>query len=249
MINDDRVAEATEENNLPSIKFHIVNIPRAEWMPPDETTDICFFCGGVFPVADTVACIEIYDGDLESRSGGVCCDSCVKHSDETLTEIFLKRANIMRMRAYVWHDVSEELRSWVNPDEDTTHPMNTSLTYLHMVGQELLFELGGLEMLSAFTEIIRTETPRSFPGIIYLLGSPEGYCKIGRTKHLTQRLLQLGLQLPFRVEILYSFKAKDCIAMERSLHRRFAHARQNGEWFLLSPKEIDSIRLFQDEID
>lgn len=79
-------------------------------------------------------------------------------------------------------------------------------------------------------------------GHVYLIGCPEGYCKIGRTKHLSTRLLALGLQLPFRVELLHSIAVSDPVWAERFLHKKLSHCRANGEWFLLTAEDIQWIK-------
>jgi hypothetical protein len=79
-------------------------------------------------------------------------------------------------------------------------------------------------------------------GYVYLLGSPDGYCKIGRAKTLTSRLTSIALQLPFKVELLHSIKVSDPVWAERHLHQKFASCRMNGEWFLLSDADINWIK-------
>ena len=79
-------------------------------------------------------------------------------------------------------------------------------------------------------------------GYIYLLGSPDGYCKIGRTKQLSSRLASIGLQLPFKVELIHSIRVSDPVKAERHLHKKFSHCRMNGEWFSLSASDINWIK-------
>lgn len=245
----DRASVSTYEINIPRLKIYISTIDRQDWCQASDTTERCFFCGGIFGVYEVMPLVEIDEGRNELSPGGVVCESCIKQTDKTLLSIILRQAEIHRINANIFGLVYSELQLWLDSESTDNHPMSDNLRYLRLEYQEKSFNADQYELLSTFVEIIRTETPTCIPGVIYLLGSPEGYCKIGRTKNLTQRLLQIGLQLPFRVEVIHSFKAKDCIAMERTLHRRFAHARKNGEWFLLSPKEIDWIRIFQDELN
>lgn len=87
-----------------------------------------------------------------------------------------------------------------------------------------------------------SKATRESKGFVYLLGSPDGYCKIGRTKQLSSRLLAIGLQLPFKVELIHSIKVSDPVWAERHLHQKFSACRMNGEWFLLSDGDIQWIK-------
>lgn len=78
-------------------------------------------------------------------------------------------------------------------------------------------------------------------GHIYLLSTPHGHFKIGRTVNVTNRQKQLGILLPFPVELVCSFPVDDMVAFEKSLHERYAHRHLNGEWFALTDEERDEI--------
>lgn len=82
-------------------------------------------------------------------------------------------------------------------------------------------------------------------GYIYFL-SGEGYVKIGKTTNLDNRMSNLKLCLPFKVELLHTIKSKDINKDEATLHEIFATKRTNGEWFKLSDEDIKEIRAIQE---
>lgn len=80
---------------------------------------------------------------------------------------------------------------------------------------------------------------RDRPGYIYLLKSEIGMYKIGRTKHLNKRFPEFNTFLPFQVSLEHSFWAQDYVAAEKFLHWCFAEKRGRGEWFALTPEDVD----------
>jgi hypothetical protein len=105
--------------------------------------------------------------------------------------------------------------------------------------------LDRLDVLACSKEI-RRSVSAPIAGFVYIIGSPDGYCKIGRAKVLDSRLKQIALQLPFKVELIHSIAVADPIQAERVLHRRFADRRMNGEWFALTPEDIDWLKARSD---
>ena len=79
-------------------------------------------------------------------------------------------------------------------------------------------------------------------GFVYLIGSPTfGWYKIGKANRPDVRVENLGVLLPFRVEVLAVWKAEHSLGFERQLHDRFSAQRINGEWFKFSPQVIASL--------
>lgn len=75
-------------------------------------------------------------------------------------------------------------------------------------------------------------------GYVYLaIGG--GYCKIGCSKNVDNRIAQISGRLPFEIDTVYYLQADDMLATEKALHSHFAHKRGKGEWFDLSPDDID----------
>ncbi len=84
---------------------------------------------------------------------------------------------------------------------------------------------------------------RHFPpdGNVYLLAAG-GYHKIGRAKVVSDRVRQLGILLPYPVEIAHHFPCENHVQSERALHKMFADKRVRGEWFALEESDIALIQ-------
>jgi predicted outer membrane lipoprotein len=78
-------------------------------------------------------------------------------------------------------------------------------------------------------------------GFIYLLSDQQGHVKIGRTSQLTTRIKQLSTQPPFRLTLICAFRVIDAAFYEHDMHRQFADKRMNGEWFRLTPEDVELI--------
>jgi len=63
--------------------------------------------------------------------------------------------------------------------------------------------------------------------------------KIGRTKHVGGRERDLGIQLPEKIATVHSIKTDDPAGIEEYWHKRFEDNRKNGEWFELTPQDIN----------
>lgn len=79
-------------------------------------------------------------------------------------------------------------------------------------------------------------------GYVYLIQSPTGAYKIGRTKNPKDRMKTFGVQLPFEVEFVHLIETPDMYTLESDLHKRFEERRVNGEWFALEPADIEFIK-------
>lgn len=78
------------------------------------------------------------------------------------------------------------------------------------------------------------------PGFIYVVRSGP-YFKIGRTNKIERRMVQLGVQMPHPIEIVWTKYVTDMYRAEKYLHEMFAHKRLNGEWFDLDQPDLDAI--------
>lgn len=80
-----------------------------------------------------------------------------------------------------------------------------------------------------------------YPGYVYVLQGG-GYCKIGSTTQLNDRVARLSTLMPFPISLMCSIATEDMFALEAQLHSRFADKRTNGEWFRLESEDIDYIQ-------
>lgn len=89
-------------------------------------------------------------------------------------------------------------------------------------------------------------TAKDRPGCVYLIrgDSPQGVLhKIGRSIDTPRRLRTLRRYSDQRnLALLFALHVSDCVMAERYLHRRFARLRHAGEWFRLSPVDIEQVR-------
>lgn len=81
------------------------------------------------------------------------------------------------------------------------------------------------------------------PGYVYLMEAG-GRHKIGRTNNVSARLKYLNggrfhTSIPFEIVLIHSIKVFDQRTVERWLHARFAGKRKRGEWFDLTPEDVE----------
>lgn len=79
-------------------------------------------------------------------------------------------------------------------------------------------------------------------GFVYLIQSPTGAYKIGRTNNPDDRMRTFSVKLPFEVEYVCLIHTEDMHGLEKSLHYQFEEKRINGEWFNLSPEDVEYIK-------
>lgn len=78
-------------------------------------------------------------------------------------------------------------------------------------------------------------------GFVYVLGCKEGYYKIGRTRDVQRRYIQVSSSVPYRLWICYVFPVGDAPHYERWLHDKFPSSRMRGEWFKLSDADLSTL--------
>lgn len=82
----------------------------------------------------------------------------------------------------------------------------------------------------------------AYKGYVYLIQSPTGAYKIGRTTNPKDRMKTFSVKLPFEVEYVCLIQTDDMYSLEQSLHKQFATKRVNGEWFQLEPNDVEHIK-------
>ena len=88
----------------------------------------------------------------------------------------------------------------------------------------------------------KLQAARDRAGYVYLIQSPTGKHKIGRTVNPADRMRTFTVKLPFEVAYVCVIATEDMYALERTLHRKFKNQRVNGEWFDLSADDIEYIK-------
>lgn len=76
---------------------------------------------------------------------------------------------------------------------------------------------------------------------VYLIYCPTGHYKIGVAKNPGQRLASLKTLMPVELEVLHLIGCDNAYSAEEDLHKLFSDRRYRGEWFVLSPEDIDYI--------
>jgi len=86
--------------------------------------------------------------------------------------------------------------------------------------------------------------PRDQSGYVYVLRADNGRCKIGRAKHIDERIYQLGVVLPYDPDLVCAVKVNDYVMIEKELHELFTDAGKHvkGEWFELNEADIEYIK-------
>jgi hypothetical protein len=79
-------------------------------------------------------------------------------------------------------------------------------------------------------------------GYIYFLQDDHNRIKIGKTKKLSERIFNIGLNLPIKPQLFHSIKTDNITKLERHFHSKFKKYRLNGEWFALPYERLTKIR-------
>jgi len=74
-------------------------------------------------------------------------------------------------------------------------------------------------------------------GFVYLLKAGE-HPKIGKAIDMKKRLNQIKLALPVKPEVIHTIEAFHPYQAEHYWHKRFADKRLNGEWFVLTDRDV-----------
>lgn len=103
-----------------------------------------------------------------------------------------------------------------------------------------------LEEIRSFVEKLKCVPgiDTSNAGYVYLIKdvSMTGHYKIGKTRNPHDRLSTFGVKLPFEIETVCLIRCDRYHELESNLHRQFADKRVNGEWFNLSPEDVEYIK-------
>lgn len=84
-------------------------------------------------------------------------------------------------------------------------------------------------------------TRSSQPGFIYVIKCNDLH-KIGKSKQVTKRIEKFETIYPHDLEVVFVAKVNDMHGAECYLHSKFSSQRIKGEWFNLTPNDVDQIR-------
>lgn len=82
----------------------------------------------------------------------------------------------------------------------------------------------------------------STTGYVYLVAGG-GYHKIGKSKNWKSRIRYFNGFLPFFVTPVCIMHTHCMSRLENELHRKYKHRRIKGEWFRLTPEDVQEIKL------
>mgnify|MGYP001599049725 CR=1 FL=1 len=168
--------------------------------------------------------------------------------DAALRRLLATDRNVQQFGMYYWRDEAVLTSSgalWCYMMLPLTHSewrvMRKEVNdfYKNTTPDEIL-EMIELRLGRRRSSVRRSPRPRN--GYVYLLSSRTGEYKIGQTKNIGQRIYSINKQLPSGALLIHSIPCKDRIATEKLLHEKFSHRRINGEWFMLSDADVDSIK-------
>lgn len=90
----------------------------------------------------------------------------------------------------------------------------------------------------------------TYEGYVYFLKDTRSNAfKIGASKDVNKRNMQISPQLPFKTKIEFIFKTKDMYKLEKELHDFFRGFNLNGEWFNLEKFDEKKIKSIVNKID
>lgn len=67
------------------------------------------------------------------------------------------------------------------------------------------------------------------------------YYKIGQALNLEERITQIRVGCPFRVEIAFWAQVENPNKIEKKLHDKYQYQKMQGEWYLLPRKDYYEI--------
>ena len=73
--------------------------------------------------------------------------------------------------------------------------------------------------------------------MVYLISHEDKFLKIGHTRNINNRLSQLQVSTPIKLELINLIKGD--VNLEKELHQKFKELRVNGEWFVYDAKILN----------
>ena len=83
-------------------------------------------------------------------------------------------------------------------------------------------------------------------GNVYLILAENGLYKIGKAKNVSSRIQPFSVHFPMKWDLVHSFQSDSYSKAEAKLHEMFVDKRDVGEWFKLSPADVEYITAIKD---
>lgn len=87
---------------------------------------------------------------------------------------------------------------------------------------------------------------KQIPGYVYLLWAENGFHKIGMTRNIESRAIQLFDNIPLKTEIIHYFQSHSCYKAEKKLQNYYSDKNVKGEWFNLTEEDVNDIKRIKD---
>lgn len=82
----------------------------------------------------------------------------------------------------------------------------------------------------------------NYSGYVYLIGTPVfSWYKIGKAKDPKVRVNDLGVLLPFKINVIAVWGAANHHLLEKTLHDIYKKSKINGEWFEFTNDEVKTL--------
>ncbi len=135
----------------------------------------------------------------------------------------------------------DELKSLIEYDAERfdEHELTYMRRYIHAMQITLILARG--DSWRNVARFIPTATGE-IDGYVYLIRSPTGAYKIGRSKNPKDRIQTFEVKLPFEIQYIVTIRASNMSGLERALHEKYGAKRINGEWFALDEQDVDDFR-------
>lgn len=104
----------------------------------------------------------------------------------------------------------------------------------------LLYQRGIQEYLNPDRSYTKRSTSNR-SGYVYLVECNFAY-KIGIAKNVEQRIQNMQTAAPDEITLLCTISTDDMNGLEKELHTKFKDKRRIGEWFDLSPEDVEYIK-------
>lgn len=131
----------------------------------------------------------------------------------------------------------------IHPDAETIHliKMNTDDEYRSQfeLKKQIEFE-DALKGHRANAAALAARRLSERAGYVYVVKSGETY-KIGKSKDPENRLKTLQTGASHKFEVVAMIETPDCDTLEKQFHKCFIHKRTHGEWFNLTPDDVEFI--------